>query len=143
MANDFFRPVNGTLRGNGVAAGTGKLGEVSILNPAGCCPFVVMGVFAGGFWFYLYVSLSSAFVWNWSNYHYGIVGTDGVTVTPGGREYEQFMKEIRSLRKDYRPKEDKPETYLETEDSYFVESEKTIGYWPSETECNMEYFLLM
>ena len=28
-------------------------------------------------------------------YHYGIVGTDGVTVTPGGREYEQFIIEIR------------------------------------------------
>ena len=41
-------------------------------------------------------------------YHYGIVGTDGVTVTPGGKEYETFIKEIRELRKYYAPREAKP-----------------------------------
>ncbi len=44
-------------------------------------------------------------------YHYGIVGTDGVTVTPGGREYETFIKEIRELRKHYAPRETKPADY--------------------------------
>lgn len=59
-------------------------------------------------------------------YHYGIVGTDGVTVTPGGREYEQFMKEIRLLRKDYCPKEDKPETYLKRKTAILWNPE---NYW--------------
>ncbi len=31
-------------------------------------------------------------------YHSGIVQTDGVTASPGGEEYMQFMKEIRELR---------------------------------------------
>jgi beta-galactosidase len=31
-------------------------------------------------------------------YHYGIVGTDGVTLTSGGEEYAQAMKELRLLR---------------------------------------------
>mgnify|MGYP000697725021 FL=1 len=45
-------------------------------------------------------------------YHYGIVGTDGTTVTPGGREYEQFMKEIRQLRGQVAAREVKPADYL-------------------------------
>ena len=40
------------------------------------------------------------------------MGTDGVTVTPGGKEYETFIKEIRELRKYYAPREAKPADYL-------------------------------
>lgn len=45
-------------------------------------------------------------------YHYGIVGTDGVTVTPGGEEYAQFMQEIKSLRGRVAEREKKPADYL-------------------------------
>ncbi len=45
-------------------------------------------------------------------YHYGIVGTDGVTVTPGGREYEQFINEIRLLRKEATAYNNKPSDYV-------------------------------
>lgn len=34
-------------------------------------------------------------------YHSGIVQTDGVTLSPGGEEYVQFMKEIKELRQQY------------------------------------------
>ncbi|MGQ7857129.1 beta-galactosidase [Pedobacter sp. WC2501] len=36
-------------------------------------------------------------------YHSGVIQTDGVTPSPGGEEYIQFMKEIKELRKLYRP----------------------------------------
>ncbi|HWV67575.1 beta-galactosidase, partial [Chitinophaga sp.] len=36
-------------------------------------------------------------------YHAGIMQTDGVTPSPGGVEYMQFMEEIKSLRKQYKP----------------------------------------
>jgi beta-galactosidase len=36
-------------------------------------------------------------------YHSGIIKTDGVTPSPGGEEYMQFMKEIKQLRKAYKP----------------------------------------
>lgn len=36
-------------------------------------------------------------------YHAGIIQTDGVTLSPGGEEYKQFMKEIQELRKRYTP----------------------------------------
>jgi beta-galactosidase len=36
-------------------------------------------------------------------YHAGIMLTDGVTPSPGGEEYMQFMNEIKELRKQYKP----------------------------------------
>ncbi|GAE83771.1 beta-galactosidase [Bacteroides reticulotermitis JCM 10512] len=70
-------------------------------------------------------------------YHYGIVGTDGVTVTPGGREYETFIKEIRELRKHYSPRETKPVDYLARrtailfnhENSWSIERQKQNRTW--------------
>jgi beta-galactosidase len=44
-------------------------------------------------------------------YHYGIVGPDGVTLSSGGEEYRQAMKEIRSLRQQYDPKRRAPSAY--------------------------------
>lgn len=34
-------------------------------------------------------------------YHSGVIKTDGITPSPGGEEYMQFMQEIRDLRKQY------------------------------------------
>lgn len=35
-------------------------------------------------------------------YHSGVIQTDGVTLSPGGEDYIQFMKEINQLRKQYK-----------------------------------------
>ena len=42
-------------------------------------------------------------------YHAGVILTDGVTPSPGGEEYMQFMKEIKDLRKQYKPGAEMPE----------------------------------
>ena len=42
-------------------------------------------------------------------YHSGVIQTDGVTPSEGGKEYMQFMKEIKELRKDYKPGAKMPE----------------------------------
>ena len=42
-------------------------------------------------------------------YHSGVIKTDGVTPSPGGEEYMQFMKEIAELRKQYKPGAKMPE----------------------------------
>ena len=42
-------------------------------------------------------------------YHSGVIKTDGVTPSPGGEEYMQFMKEISELRKQYKPGAKMPE----------------------------------
>jgi len=35
-------------------------------------------------------------------YHSGIIQTDGITPSPGGEDYMQFMKEVKELRKQYK-----------------------------------------
>jgi beta-galactosidase len=42
-------------------------------------------------------------------YHAGVIQTDGVTPSAGGEEYMQFIKEIKELRKQYRPGVKMPE----------------------------------
>ena len=44
-------------------------------------------------------------------YHYGLVGTDGVTPTPGGHEYSQAAQEIALLRKNLQPDAKEPTAY--------------------------------
>jgi len=44
-------------------------------------------------------------------FHYGMVGTDGVTELTGGQQYSEFMKEIRELRKIYKPNAKMPAEY--------------------------------
>ncbi|MEQ1798766.1 MAG: beta-galactosidase [Lacibacter sp.] len=42
-------------------------------------------------------------------YHSGVIKTDGVTPSPGGEEYIQFIKEIKGIRKQYKPEAKMPE----------------------------------
>ena len=44
-------------------------------------------------------------------YHYGLVGTDGVTPTPGGEQYSQAAQEMALLRKNLRPGAREPAAY--------------------------------
>jgi beta-galactosidase len=44
-------------------------------------------------------------------YHYGLVGTDGVTPTPGGEQYSQACKEIAMLRNVRDPNAKMPQEY--------------------------------
>ena len=125
MANDFFRPVNGIYGVMELQPGQVNWGSINPQALPGAVRLWLWSVFAGGSDFICTYRYRQP-LYGTEQYHYGIVGTDGVTVTPGGREYEQFMKEIRSLRKDYRPKEDKPETYLKRKTAILWNPE---NYW--------------
>lgn len=125
MANDFFRPVNGTYGVMELQPGQVNWGSINPQPLPGAVRLWLWSVFAGGSDFICTYRYRQP-LYGTEQYHYGIVGTDGVTVTPGGREYEQFMKEIRSLRKDYRPKEDKPETNLKRKTAILWNPE---NYW--------------
>ena len=125
MANDFFRPVNGTYGVMELQPGQVNWGSINPQPLPGAVRLWLWSVFAGGSDFICTYRYRQP-LYGTEQYHYGIVGTDGVTVTPGGREYEQFMKEIRLLRKDYCPKEDKPETYLKRKTAILWNPE---NYW--------------
>jgi beta-galactosidase len=48
-------------------------------------------------------------IYSAEQYHSGVIQTDGVTPSPGGEDYIQFMKEIKELRKQYKPNVKIPE----------------------------------
>jgi beta-galactosidase len=48
-------------------------------------------------------------IYSVEQYHAGIMQTDGVTPSPGGEDYMQFMKEMKELRKQYKPGVSMPE----------------------------------
>jgi beta-galactosidase len=64
-------------------------------------------------------------------YHAGIILTDGVTPSPGGEEYMQFMKEIKELRKQYKPGTAMPEKLAARSTAILWNLE---NYWTTERQ---------
>lgn len=70
-------------------------------------------------------------------YHAGIIQTDGVTPSPGGEEYMQFIKEIKALRKLYRAGINMPEELAarstaivwNIENYWTIDRQKQTGQW--------------
>lgn len=136
FANDFFRPVTGTYGVMELQPGQVNWGSINPQPLPGAVRLWLWSVFAGGSDFVCTYRYRQP-LYGTEQYHYGIVGTDGVTVTPGGREYEQFMKEIRQLRGKVPAKEVKPADYLarraailyHPENSWSIEQQKQNATW--------------
>ncbi len=70
-------------------------------------------------------------------YHYGIVGTDGVTPSPGGLEYQQVAREMAMLRTKYDAARKPPADYLARrtailwnhENLWNIDQQKQSGMW--------------
>ena len=110
-ANDFFRPENGTYGVMELQPGQVNWGGINPQPLPGAVRLWLWSVFAGGSDFVCTYRYRQP-LYGTEQYHYGIVGTDGVTVTPGGKEYQQFMQEVKQLRKEYSPRENKPKEYI-------------------------------
>lgn len=136
LANDFFRPIQGTYGVMELQPGQVNWGSINPQPLPGAVRLWMWSVFAGGADFLCTYRYRQP-LYGTEQYHYGIVGTDGVTVTPGGREYQQFMSEIRNLRTHYAPRDQKSEAYLKRrtailfnhENSWSIERQKQNRTW--------------
>lgn len=136
MANDFFRPIQGTYGVMELQPGQVNWGSINPQPLPGAVRLWLWSVFAGGSDFICTYRYRQP-LYGTEQYHYGIVGTDGVTVTPGGREYEQFMKEIKQLRGKCAKREAKPADYtarrtailFNHENSWSMERQKQNHTW--------------
>ena len=136
FANDFFRPIQGTYGVMELQPGQVNWGSINPQPLPGAVRLWMWSVFAGGGDFICTYRYRQP-LYGTEQYHYGIVGTDGTTVTPGGREYEQFMKEIRQLRGQVAAREVKPADYLARrtailfnhENSWSIERQKQNRTW--------------
>ncbi len=136
MANDFFRPIQGTYGVMELQPGQVNWGTINPQPLPGAVRLWLWSVFAGGSDFICTYRYRQP-LYGTEQYHYGIVGTDGVTVTPGGHEYAQFMREIKSLRGRVAEREVKPADYtarrtailFNHENSWSIERQKQNATW--------------
>lgn len=97
-ANDFFRPMSGTYGVMELQPGQVNWGSINPQPMPGAVRLWLWSVFAGGSDFVCTYRFRQP-LYGTEQYHYGIISTDGVSVTPGGQEYSDFIKDIKTLRK--------------------------------------------
>ncbi|HTT57829.1 MAG TPA: beta-galactosidase [Opitutaceae bacterium] len=110
FASDFHRTINGRFGIMELQPGQVNWGETNPQPYPGAVHLWLLRAFAGGAKFvctYRYREpLAGAEL-----YHYGLVGTDGVTPTLGGQQYEQAERDMALLRQHLRPDAPMPAAY--------------------------------
>jgi len=112
MANDFFRPLKGMYGVMELQPGQVNWGSINSQPLPGAVRLWLWHVFAGGSKFTCTYRFRAP-LYGYEQYHYGIVGYDGITPTPGGLEYSRFIDEINLLRKHYEPNAKLPDSYIQ------------------------------
>lgn len=110
MSNDFFRPLSGVYGVLELQPGQVNWGTVNSQPLPGAVHLWLWHVFAGGSKLECTYRFRAP-LYGYEQYHYGIMSYDGVTPTPGGLEYQQFIKEIQTLREHYNPNAQLPLSY--------------------------------
>jgi len=143
MANDFFRPMAGYYGVMELQPGQVNWGTINSQPLPGAVRLWLWHVFAGGSKFtctYRY----RAPLYGYEQYHYGIVGTDGVTPTPGGKEFSQFIQEIKVLRKKYNSQSILPREYTNRKTGILFNADNVMAINQNKqtTEWNTEAHFL-
>jgi beta-galactosidase len=82
-------------------------------------------VFAGGSKFICTYRFRAP-IYGYEQYHYGIVGTDGVTPTRGGLAYQKFIGEMKLLR-EKRSSSKVPAAYLKRKTAILYDPDNTVA----------------
>lgn len=73
-------------------------------------------------------------------YHYGMIMTDGVTLSPGGEEYVQVAEEIKKIRAAYSPKNKMPESLVSRRAALLFDMN---NYWEMEFQKQTDQWSTM
>jgi len=126
MSNDFFRPLKGMYGCMELQPGQVNWGSINPQPLPGSIRMWLWHVFAGGSKFACTYRFRAP-LYGYEQFHYGIVGTDGVTPTVGGLEFSQFIKEIDTLRKKYDAKGVLPDYYLKRKTGILFNADNVMG----------------
>ncbi|MEN6589044.1 MAG: beta-galactosidase [Proteiniphilum sp.] len=125
MANDYFRPLSPLYGVMELQPGQVNWGTVNSQPLPGAVRLWLWHVFAGGSRFTCTYRFRAP-IYGFEQYHYGIVGTDGVTPTRGGTEYQQFISEIALLRK-HASLHQQPQAYLNRKTAILYDPDNTVA----------------
>jgi len=125
MANDYFRPLSPFYGVMELQPGQVNWGTINSQPLPGAVRLWLWHVFAGG------SKLTCTYrfrapIYGYEQYHYGILGTDGITPTRGGLEFQQFMNEINTLRSAY-SSSSVPEEYLQRKTGILYDPDNTAA----------------
>lgn len=145
-ANDFFRTIDGVYGVMELQPGQVNWGKINSQPFPGAVRLWLWHVFAGGSKFTCTYRFRQP-IYGTELYHYGIVGPDGVTPTPGGLEYARFIKEIAQLRKEYSPTAINPPNYekrrtailYNPENVWEIERNRQTTEWDTEAHIDKYY----
>jgi beta-galactosidase len=126
MSNDFMRPIAGVYGVLELQPGQVNWGTVNSQPLPGAVHLWLWSVFSGGSKMACTYRFRAP-LYGYEQYHYGIVSYDGVTPTPGGLEYQQFINEVRLLRKQYNPKAEVPRAYASRKTGVLFNVENVWG----------------
>ncbi|MCE1155775.1 MAG: beta-galactosidase trimerization domain-containing protein, partial [Bacteroidales bacterium] len=110
FANDFFNTLNGITGVMELQPGQVNWGRINPQPYPGVVRSWLWNAFAGGLKFICSYRFRQP-LYGGEQFHYGMVGTDGITESTGGKQYRQFMTELRELRKHYKPGSPMPAEY--------------------------------
>ena len=110
FAHDFFRSIKGAQGIMELQPGQVNWGEVNPQPYPGAVHMWLMRAFAGGSKFVCTYRFRQP-LFGAEQYHYGIVGTDGVTLTTGGEQFSQAARDIGTLRQHLKPNAPEPPAY--------------------------------
>jgi beta-galactosidase len=128
FANSFYRPFRGVTGVMELQPGQVNWAAVNPQPEPGAVRMWLWHAFAGGCSFACTYRFRQP-LFGSEQYHAGIVGTDGVTPSRGGKEYSQVISEIGSLRTRYDAKAVQPVEYA---------GRKTAILWNHENLWNLE-----
>ena len=143
MANDFFRPIAGYYGVMELQPGQVNWGSINAQPLPGAVRLWLWHVFAGGSKFTCTYRFRAP-LYGYEQYHYGIVGPDGVTPTPGGKEFSQFIKDISTLRNKYNAQSVLPKTYANRKSGILFNADNVMAINQNKqtTEWNTEAHFL-
>lgn len=128
FANAFYKKIKGATGVMELQPGQVNWGQINPQPAPGVVRMWLWHAFAGGCAFACTYRYRQP-LYGSEQYHYGIVGTDGVTPSPGGREYSQVASEMKALRAKYDPKATAPASYT---------ARRTAVLWNHENLWNLD-----
>ncbi len=147
LANDFFRPIDNLYGVMELQPGQVNWGSVNSQPLPGAVRLWLWSVFSGGSRFVCTYRYRQP-LYGTEQYHYGIVGTDGLSLSSGGKEFCTYMEELELLRKQYdRPRGEldylsKAAILYNHENAWSIRNQKQNQHWNTEKHILSYYSAL-
>jgi beta-galactosidase len=117
--HDFMRPINGISGLMELQPGQVNWGAINPWPQPGAIHMWILRAFGAGARIVCTYRYRQPLFGN-EQYHKGLVETDGVTPSPGGREYAEAMRDVISLRAKFRPDAKEPAAYAKRRTAFLI-----------------------